>query len=65
MGVTVAVAGGMGGGAAQIFEERGVAVVAGASGDACAAAQKDLKGELVSTGEIYRAHKTRDHGNCH
>jgi predicted Fe-Mo cluster-binding NifX family protein len=64
MGVTVVVAGGMGGGAAQIFEERGVAVVAGASGDARAVAQKDLKGELVSTGEICHEHATRDHRNC-
>ena len=64
MGVTVVVAGGMGGGAVQIFQERGVAVVAGTSGDARAAVEMYLKGELASTGEVCHEHAMGDHGNC-
>lgn len=64
MGVTVIVAGGMGGGAVQIFQERGVEVVAGASGDAKTAVEQYLKGELKSTGEVCHEHAMGDHGNC-
>lgn len=65
MGVTVIVAGGMGGGAVAIFEERGVQVVAGASGDARSAVERFLKGELKSTGEICHEHAMGEHGeNC-
>ena len=64
-GVTHVVAGGMGGGAVMIFEERGVQVVAGASGDARSAVERFLKGELKSTGEICHEHAMGEHGeNC-
>jgi len=65
MGVTVIVAGGMGGGAVTIFEERGVQVVAGASGDARNAVERFLLGELKSTGAVCQGHAMGEHGeNC-
>jgi predicted Fe-Mo cluster-binding NifX family protein len=65
MGVTVIVSGGMGGGAVTIFEERGVQVVAGASGDARDAVERFLKGELKSTGEVCHEHEMEKDGGCH
>jgi predicted Fe-Mo cluster-binding NifX family protein len=62
MGVTVVVAGGMGGGAVTIFEERGVEVVAGASGDARDAVEQFLRGELKSTGAVCHEHEMEKHG---
>lgn len=59
-GVQVIVAGGMGGGAVDIFNERGVEVVTGASGDARTAVQKYLKGELRSTGSVCHEHQHHD-----
>lgn len=55
-GAQAVIAGGMGGGAVDIFNERGVAVVVGAEGDTKAAAEAYAKGALVSTGEVCRAH---------
>lgn len=55
-GANVIIAGGMGGGAVDIFNERGVEVVVGADGDAKKAVEAFLKGELVSTGEICSHH---------
>ena len=46
MGVEVMIAGGMGGGAVDIFNERGVEVVLGAQGDAKPAVEAYLRGEL-------------------
>ena len=48
-GVNVIISGGIGGGAVDIFNERGVEVIVGASGDAAAAAQAYLSGALKST----------------
>ncbi len=56
MGVQVIISGGMGGGAVDIFNERGVEVVLGAQGDAKAAVVAYLAGELVSTGSICHEH---------
>jgi len=65
MGVTVIVSGGMGGGAVTIFEERGVEVVAGASGDARGAVERFLRGELKSTCAVCHEHEMGKHGgNC-
>ena len=65
-GVEVIIAGGMGGGAVEIFNERGVEVVVGASGDSRSAAEAWLCGELKSTGSICheheRAHECGHHG---
>ena len=56
-GAKVIIAGGMGGGAVDIFNERGVEVIVGASGDARAAVEAYLKGELVSTGSVCNKHE--------
>ena len=60
----VIIAGGMGGGAVDIFNERGVEVVVGASGDSKAAVEKYLKGELISTGEVCHNHEHEDEHEC-
>lgn len=62
MGVSVIISGGMGGGAVDIFNERNVEVVTGASGDAKTAVQNYLKGELKSTGSV--CHEHRHHDEC-
>ncbi|MEA4895728.1 MAG: NifB/NifX family molybdenum-iron cluster-binding protein [Oscillospiraceae bacterium] len=59
-GVNVIISGGMGGGAVDIFNERKVEVIVGASGDAKAAVEKYLKGELKTTGSICHEHKHHD-----
>ena len=51
-GVEAIIAGGMGGGAVEIFNERNVEVIVGAQGDARAAVEAYLRGELESTGSI-------------
>ena len=56
MGVEVIIAGGMGGGAVDIFNERGVEVVVGAQGDARTAVEAYLRGDLVSTGDVCHEH---------
>ncbi|NLZ68467.1 MAG: dinitrogenase iron-molybdenum cofactor [Spirochaetales bacterium] len=62
-GAEVIIAGGMGGGAVDIFNERGVEVVIGATGDGEENVVKYLKGELVSTGSICHEHQHAD--ECH
>lgn len=59
-GVNVIISGGMGGGAVDIFNERGVEVVVGASGDAREAAEAYLTGELISTGSVCHEHEHAD-----
>ena len=56
-GVKVIISGGMGGGAVDLFCEKGIEVVVGASGDAREAAQAWLDGSLVSSGSVCRDHK--------
>lgn len=56
-GVNVIISGGMGGGAVDIFNERGIEVVTGASGPARAAAENYLNGSLKSTGSICHEHQ--------
>ena len=56
-GAQVIISGGMGGGAVEIFNERGVEVVVGASGDSRNAAEAWLRGELKSTGSICHEHE--------
>ena len=60
MGVKAIIAGGMGGGAVEIFNDRDILVVVGASGDARAAVEAYLKGELHSTGAICHDHVHED-----
>ena len=60
MGVNVIISGGMGGGAIDIFHEKSIEVIVGASGDARTAAEKYLKGELKSTGSVCHEHQHSD-----
>ncbi|MFA7673768.1 MAG: NifB/NifX family molybdenum-iron cluster-binding protein [Clostridia bacterium] len=62
-GVNVIISGGMGGGAVDIFNERNVEVVVGASGDARTAAENYLKGELQTTGSVCHEHQYEDECN--
>ena len=62
-GVKVIISGGMGGGAVDIFNERDVEVVVGASGDAKQAVLAYLAGDLVTTGEVCHEHEHAD--ECH
>ena len=59
-GVNVIISGGMGGGAVEIFNERNVEVVVGASGEAKDAVERYLKGELISTGSVCHEHQHHD-----
>jgi len=61
-GVNVIIGGGMGGGAVNIFNERNVEVVVGASGDAETAVSDYLKGDLITTGTVCHEHK--HHEDC-
>ena len=63
-GANVVIAGGMGGGAVDIFNERGVEVVLGAQGDARAAVNAWLAGDLKSTGSVCQ-HHDHEHGHHH
>lgn len=56
-GAEVVIAGGMGGGAVDIFQERGVKVITGAEGDAAAAVELYLQGKLISSGSICHNHE--------
>ncbi|MGI6174341.1 MAG: NifB/NifX family molybdenum-iron cluster-binding protein [Christensenellales bacterium] len=60
MGVAVIIAGGMGGGAVEIFNERKVEVIIGAEGDAKASVEAYLRGELKSVGSVCHQHAYAD-----
>jgi len=66
MGVNTIIAGGIGGGAVHIFNQRDIEVIAGAEGPARAAVERYLKGELESTGAVCHEHahagECSDHG---
>jgi predicted Fe-Mo cluster-binding NifX family protein len=55
-GVNVIISGGMGGGAVDIFNDKGIEVITGASGDAETAASNYLQGKLKSTGSVCHQH---------
>jgi predicted Fe-Mo cluster-binding NifX family protein len=59
-GVNVIISGGMGGGAVEIFNERNVEVIVGASGDAKTAVENYLKGDLKTTGSVCHEHQHHD-----
>lgn len=61
-GVTVVISGGMGQGAIDIFNEKGVEVIVGASGDAETAVNNYLQGNLKSTGSV--CHQHQHAGEC-
>jgi predicted Fe-Mo cluster-binding NifX family protein len=55
-GAKVIIAGGMGGGAVELFNEADIEVIVGAQGDAGASVTAYLAGELVSTGSVCHEH---------
>ncbi|AHM57582.1 putative ATP-binding protein (plasmid) [Peptoclostridium acidaminophilum DSM 3953] len=61
MGVNVIISGGMGGGAVDIFNEKGIEVIVGASGPVQSAAEQYLSGALKSTGSV--CNHNHDHGD--
>jgi predicted Fe-Mo cluster-binding NifX family protein len=60
MGVNVIISGGMGGGAVDIFNEKGIEVILGATGESKEAAEAYLNGALKSTGSICHDHHHAD-----
>ena len=56
-GRQVRISGGKGGGAVDIFNERGVEVIVGVQGEAQTAVETYLRGELISTGSICHQHE--------
>lgn len=65
IGVNVVISGGMGGGAIDIFNEKGIEVITGAAGNAEAAANAYLQGTLVSTGTVCHHHMHHDECGGH
>lgn len=59
-GVNVIISGGMGGGAVEIFNEKGIEVITGASGYAETAVNEYLEGKLKSTGSVCHEHQHAD-----
>lgn len=62
LGANVIISGGMGGGAIQIFNEKGIEVITGAMGDSKIVAEAYLAGSLKSTGSV--CHEHAHHGEC-
>lgn len=60
LGVKVVISGGMGGGAIQIFDEKGIEVIVGAKGNADEAVKSYLEGSLKSSGSVCHEHKHAD-----
>jgi Mrp family chromosome partitioning ATPase/predicted Fe-Mo cluster-binding NifX family protein len=60
LGVKVIISGGMGGGAIDIFNEKGIEVITGARGQAKTAAEQYLQGKLQSTGAVCHEHQHHD-----
>lgn len=65
MSVKVIISGGMGGGAIDIFNEKGIEVIVGASGEAKAAVEQYLQGNLKSTGSVCHEHQHHDECGQH
>ncbi len=59
-GINVIIAGGMGGGAVDLFNEKDIEVVLGARGDARQAVDDYLSGSLKSTGSVCHEHQHSD-----
>lgn len=60
MGVNVIISGGMGGSAIQIFNEKGIDVITGASGDVAQIAELYLNGKLISSDSVCSEHQHAD-----
>lgn len=55
-GVEIIISGGMGGGAVDLFNEKGIRVIVGAKGEAKEVVEKYLSGDLEYSGSICREH---------
>ena len=62
LGVNVIISGGMGGGAIEIFNEKSIQVVTGASGDAEEVVRRFLDGSFKSNGSVCNQHQHQ--GSC-
>jgi len=62
LGVKVIISGGMGGGAIEIFNEKGIKVITGVKGQTTAAVEQYLQGVLQSTGSV--CHEHQHQGEC-
>lgn len=62
LGVKVIIAGGMGGGAIEIFNEKSIEVITGATGDLDETIRKYLNAELQSSGSV--CHEHQHAGEC-
>ena len=62
LGVNVIISGGMGGGAIDLFNEKNIEVIVGATGNAEAATKAYLEGDLKSTGSV--CHQHMHHNEC-
>jgi predicted Fe-Mo cluster-binding NifX family protein len=60
MGVNVIISGGMGAGAIEIFNDKNIEVIVGASGNANEVAKSYLEGHLKSTGSVCHQHQHHD-----
>lgn len=60
MGVSVVISGGMGSGAVDIFNEKGIEVIIGARGNADIVVMDYIQGKLKSTGSICHEHAHHD-----
>ncbi|XCH80341.1 MAG: iron-sulfur cluster carrier protein MrpORP [Candidatus Dehalobacter alkaniphilus] len=65
MGVKVIISGGMGGGAIDIFNEKGIEVITGSTGEAKTAVEQYLQGNLKSTGSVCHDHQHHDECGGH
>lgn len=60
LGINIIISGGMGAGAIDIFNEKGIKVITGARGEAKVVVENYLKGELKSTGSVCKEHMHHD-----
>lgn len=60
LGIKVIISGGMGGGAIEIFNEKGIQVITGAQGDAQDIIVSYVNGTLASTGSVCHEHQHQD-----
>ncbi len=59
-GINVIISGGMGGGAIQLFNERGIDVITGSEGDVDDVINYYVKGNLKSSGSVCDKHEHHD-----
>ncbi|HCX61981.1 NifB/NifX family molybdenum-iron cluster-binding protein [Sedimentibacter sp.] len=62
LGVNVIISGGMGAGAIEIFDDKGIEVITGAKGEAREAVEQYLRGNLKSSASVCNEHM--HHGDC-